>query len=127
MDARSRAEQALAQDGMTFEDFEATVFVGVEDMILSDSDTLEDSKETFKRALAYGEDAWLYEWKGEEVEYAKDRTLGDAEFVDVSDPDDIEVDIRSDGSVIWVSVNGITQFRACRIKNLRITDRRAGS
>lgn len=43
-----------------------------------------------------------------------------------SDPHDciVEVDIREDGQVVWINIDGITALRACRVKELIITDRR---
>jgi hypothetical protein len=46
------------------------------------------------------------------------------QFVDITAPDQVEVEIRADGSVLWVHVEGITKLRLCRIQNLTITDRR---
>lgn len=36
--------------------------------------------------------------------------------IDITEPELVQVDIKSDGKVIWVNVNGIYMFRACRIK-----------
>lgn len=44
--------------------------------------------------------------------------------IDITEPEVVQVDIKSDGKVIWINVNGICMFRACRIKNLEINDGR---
>jgi len=44
--------------------------------------------------------------------------------IDITEPESVQVDIKSDGKVIWVNVNGSCMFRACRIKNLEINDGR---
>ena len=37
---------------------------------------------------------------------------------DVTAPRHVEIRIREDGKVVWVNVDGICRFRACRIENL---------
>src|SRR5437667_12708513 len=46
------------------------------------------------------------------------------DFLDVTAPRHIEIEIRNDGKVIWVHLNGMTILRACQIGELMITDRR---
>jgi hypothetical protein len=36
----------------------------------------------------------------------------------------VEIEIREDGTVIWVHVNGVTALRICRIPYLVLTDHR---
>ena len=45
-------------------------------------------------------------------------------FIDVTAPSLVEIEIRSDGKVIWIHVDGFTLLRACRIENLEIKDNR---
>lgn len=42
----------------------------------------------------------------------------------VKDGLNIQVEVRSDGKVLWVSHNGVTVLRACNITTLEIVDRR---
>lgn len=44
--------------------------------------------------------------------------------MDVTAPKHVEVLIHDDGKVIWINVNGICLFRACRIGELVINDER---
>jgi len=48
----------------------------------------------------------------------------DGGMLDVTAPEYVEIEIRDDGSVLWIHIDGIAMFRACRIANLEITDRR---
>lgn len=50
----------------------------------------------------------------------------DRQMVDISEPEAVQIQIRADGKVIWINVDGICRFRACRIKELEITDEREG-
>jgi hypothetical protein len=45
-------------------------------------------------------------------------------MVDVTAPTLVEIEVRADGTVVWVHVNGITALRACRIGKLVVTDHR---
>jgi hypothetical protein len=36
----------------------------------------------------------------------------------------VELEIRHDGKVVWLNVNGATVARVCRIEELHITDNR---
>lgn len=45
---------------------------------------------------------------------------------DITAPEFVEIAIRDDGAVIWINVDGVTALRACRIKNLVLTDYRLG-
>jgi hypothetical protein len=47
-------------------------------------------------------------------------------MVDVSEPRIVEIQIRSDGKVVWVNVDGICRFRACKVKKLEVQDERKG-
>lgn len=42
--------------------------------------------------------------------------------VDVTAPDGVEVVVSADQKTIWVNVNGVCVFRACRIKHLRLDE-----
>lgn len=46
------------------------------------------------------------------------------DMVDVTGPSIVELRIRNDSKVIWVNVDGICRFRACRIEKLDINDDR---
>jgi len=43
---------------------------------------------------------------------------------DITEPQSVEIQIRDDGKVIWVNVDGICVLRACRITNLQVMDYR---
>ena len=43
---------------------------------------------------------------------------------DVAAPEGLEIEIRADGSVVWIHIDGVTALRVCRVKNLIITDHR---
>lgn len=43
---------------------------------------------------------------------------------DITAPKVVEVEIRHDGKVVWIHVEGITVLRACRVGELTITDHR---
>ena len=58
-------QEVLDKEGMTLIDYDPTVFVVVGGELLADSEDLESAQELVDRARGYGEDAWLFEWKGE--------------------------------------------------------------
>lgn len=41
---------------------------------------------------------------------------------DVTAPEIVQIQIRGDGTVVWVNINGECALRACRIKNLVLED-----
>ena len=43
---------------------------------------------------------------------------------DVTAPKHVQVQIRADGKVIWVNVDGVCRFRACQIEELQVDDER---
>lgn len=43
---------------------------------------------------------------------------------DITASHTLEVQIRADGKVVWVNVDGICQLRACQISEVIITDDR---
>lgn len=46
-------------------------------------------------------------------------------FVDITAPElGVEIDVRHDGKVIWVAVDGVTVLRICQIPAVSLTDRR---
>ncbi len=45
-------------------------------------------------------------------------------FLDITEPQIVEILIRRDGKVLWVNIDGMCVFRACRIKTLSIVDER---
>jgi len=46
------------------------------------------------------------------------------ETLDITAPETVEILIREDGEVIWINVDGLCRFRACRIKKLELNDLR---
>lgn len=46
------------------------------------------------------------------------------DFMDLTAPEHVEVVIREDSQVVWVNVDGIARFRACRIGHLSVEDNR---
>ena len=42
--------------------------------------------------------------------------------IDVSGAEYCQIQIREDGKVVWINVNGICVCRVCRIEELRIID-----
>jgi len=57
-------------------------------------------------------------------EQAVDRLSGNMLDITADTNAVVETDIRSDGKVLWVNVNGICVLRICRISQLVLTDRR---
>jgi hypothetical protein len=45
-------------------------------------------------------------------------------MVDITAPNIVEVQVRYDGRVVWVNVDGLCRLRACQIGNLAIHDSR---
>lgn len=45
-------------------------------------------------------------------------------MLDITGADEVEILIRNDGKVIWININSVCVFRACKIKNLILNDRR---
>ena len=43
---------------------------------------------------------------------------------DITAPEEVEILIRQDGTVIWVNINGMCALRACQIKRLVVEDMR---
>lgn len=50
----------------------------------------------------------------------------DLEMLDITAPKIVEIEIRGDGKVIWVNVEGMTVLRVCRIGDLTLTDNHQG-
>jgi len=44
------------------------------------------------------------------------------EMQDITAPETVEIQIRSDAKTIWINIDGICRLRACRIKNLILID-----
>lgn len=44
---------------------------------------------------------------------------------DIAEPAVVEIEIRADGKVVWVHVNGATALRCCRIGEVVINDHRS--
>lgn len=51
-------------------------------------------------------------------------TLKQTEPIDITAPEHVEILIRQDGKVIWINVDGVCEFRACRINKLILNDKR---
>lgn len=47
-------------------------------------------------------------------------------LMDISEPEVVEIQIRADGKVVWVNVDSVCRFRACRVKKIEIKDERKG-
>lgn len=46
-------------------------------------------------------------------------------FIDITAPEHgVQIEVRADGQVIWVHVDGKTVLRICRIKQLEVIDAR---
>lgn len=45
-------------------------------------------------------------------------------MIDVTGPEHLEIVIREDGVIVWINIDGMCAFRACRIKELVVTDNR---
>jgi hypothetical protein len=59
------------------------------------------------------------------LEAAKVKTYS-GRMLDITAPEIVEVQIRSDGSVLWVNIDGICRLRACNIGNMLVNDERTG-
>ncbi len=46
------------------------------------------------------------------------------ELQDITEPEYLEILIKEDGKVVWINIDGICAFRACRIKKLILNDER---
>lgn len=44
--------------------------------------------------------------------------------IDVHAPKVVQVVIRNDSKTLWVNVDGVCKFRACRIEKLQVDDQR---
>lgn len=42
----------------------------------------------------------------------------DGHLLDITGPTEVYIDVREDGNVLWVNVDGICRLRICRIKKL---------
>ena len=48
----------------------------------------------------------------------------DLDMLDITAPNHVEIEIKDDGKVVWINVDGICRCRLCRIGNLQVEDRR---
>ena len=46
------------------------------------------------------------------------------ELTDITGPGIVEIQVRADGKVVWVNVDGICRLRCCQIKQLKLDDER---
>jgi len=46
-------------------------------------------------------------------------------FLDLTEPECVEIEIQRDGKVVWINVNGLCRLRACKIKDLKLIDNRS--
>lgn len=46
------------------------------------------------------------------------------ESLDFTKPQTVEIEIRGDGKVVWINIDGLCRLRVCRIENLTLTDER---
>jgi len=49
------------------------------------------------------------------------------EMLDITAPKVVDITIRSDGKVVWVNVDGICRFRACRIQETLVVHDERGA
>ena len=42
------------------------------------------------------------------------------EMIDITKPKFVEIEIRKDGQVVWINIDGICQLRVCRIGKDRL-------
>lgn len=54
-------------------------------------------------------------------------TMNIPEMVDITSPRTVQVQIRSDGKVIWINVDGMCRLRCCQIEHLDVEDDRKPS
>jgi len=52
-------------------------------------------------------------------------TILEVKMLDIAAPEAVEITIQADGKKVWVNVDGICMFRACRIKHLTLNDDRS--
>lgn len=52
------------------------------------------------------------------------KSLPGEQMVDIAAPSIVEVQVRADGKVLWVNVDGICRFRCCRIETIIVNDER---
>jgi hypothetical protein len=52
--------------------------------------------------------------------------IRDKRTVDVTAPEIVQIVIRDDAKVVWVNVDGVCLFRACRVGRLEVEDQRKG-
>jgi hypothetical protein len=57
-------------------------------------------------------------WDGADSSNLMDIT--ETRMLDIAEPEHVGVEIREDGKVLWVHVNGVTVLRICRISHLQI-------
>lgn len=51
--------------------------------------------------------------------------VNELRMIDISEPENhVQIEIRPDGKVLWVNVDGITVLRICKIPDLIIEDHR---
>jgi len=51
-------------------------------------------------------------------------SLVDKPSIDITAPKAVQIDIREDGKVLWINVDGICRLRCCQIELLEVEDRR---
>lgn len=47
-----------------------------------------------------------------------------AKMQDITAPEIVEIEIRRDGKIVWINVDGVAALRACRVENLTVIDHR---
>jgi len=51
-------------------------------------------------------------------------TIGEIQMLDITAPEQVQVLVNVDGSVLWVNIDGVCRLRVCRMKDLDIQDSR---
>ena len=61
-----------------------------------------------------------------ETKNGEDRAfvLVDDQMVDITAPEQVQIQIRNDGKVVWVNVDGICRLRCCQVGEMEILDER---
>jgi len=51
-------------------------------------------------------------------------TIGEIQMLDITAPEQVQVLVNVDGSVLWVNIDGVCRLRVCRMTNLELMDSR---
>lgn len=45
-------------------------------------------------------------------------------MIDITKAETVQIQIRGDGQVVWVNVDGVCQLRVCQCKHVQVDDER---